>query len=513
MFRSCEDSRLDRNFRHGSNVLYTLMVGSGAAQPPQIPPLGRCRGAFRPLRTSPMVGLIRFELKHALACGDHSKRLRQSHILLLVEVIIEGWLVHDDEIGALNDRLFDHLVACQKRCDDAPYRLVRIAGLHGIDGIVRGVVGCRGEVAPATIKRATAIVEQHGIGLLMRSQITLVNNWLQRLPAALLEARPLLALVAAWTYMAARDLDALEHVLNVTPALQAADLSAEVQSQLLIFRACLAIFRGEFVQAVAYARQGLPLVPATNLGVRATALLMIGSGLAQANDWLGAEPILAETTRVGKAGGNLHNAVVAYCMLGKLQIARGDVAQALQTLHEALHAATQPGQPPLPVVGLIYIGLGTIWVDQGRYDQAALYLQRGEVLAKACFELSELINGWRAQVKLHRALANPDQAAHVLDEAETWLSQIMLPQFMRQQMLAALHTLRNPLTQPLEPLTRLAVTASSQGLVEPLSERELEVLKLVSQGLSNSDIAHKLIVTVGTVKKHLNNCAILGTVG
>jgi hypothetical protein len=63
----------------------------------------------------------------------------------LVEVIVEGWLVHDDEVGTLGDRLFDHRIACQKRCDDAPYRLMRIAGLNGVDGIERGVVGRRGE--------------------------------------------------------------------------------------------------------------------------------------------------------------------------------------------------------------------------------------------------------------------------------------------------------------------------------------------------------------------------------
>jgi LuxR family maltose regulon positive regulatory protein len=40
---------------------------------------------------------------------------------------------------------------------------------------------------------------------------------------------------------------------------------------------------------------------------------------------------------------------------------------------------------------------------------------------------------------------------------------------------------------------------------ESLSERELEVLRLVSRGLSNRQIAEALFVTLGTVKKHLNN--------
>ncbi len=41
--------------------------------------------------------------------------------------------------------------------------------------------------------------------------------------------------------------------------------------------------------------------------------------------------------------------------------------------------------------------------------------------------------------------------------------------------------------------------------IEPMSERELEVLKLVAAGLKNQEIAEELFVVVGTVKAHLNS--------
>lgn len=55
--------------------------------------------------------------------------------------------------------------------------------------------------------------------------------------------------------------------------------------------------------------------------------------------------------------------------------------------------------------------------------------------------------------------------------------------------------------------TRTAPNAASP-LSDPLSTRELEILRLVSSGLSNKEIADNLVIAEGTVKNHLTS--ILG---
>jgi LuxR family transcriptional regulator, maltose regulon positive regulatory protein len=53
--------------------------------------------------------------------------------------------------------------------------------------------------------------------------------------------------------------------------------------------------------------------------------------------------------------------------------------------------------------------------------------------------------------------------------------------------------------------------AAQPGLIEPLTERELEVLRLLAAGRSNQRIAHELVVALDTVKKHVTH--ILGKLG
>jgi len=47
--------------------------------------------------------------------------------------------------------------------------------------------------------------------------------------------------------------------------------------------------------------------------------------------------------------------------------------------------------------------------------------------------------------------------------------------------------------------------AAKPDLTEPLSERELEVLQLIAEGLTNPEIASRLFLALNTVKTHAGN--------
>jgi LuxR family maltose regulon positive regulatory protein len=107
------------------------------------------------------------------------------------------------------------------------------------------------------------------------------------------------------------------------------------------------------------------------------------------------------------------------------------------------------------------------------------------------------------------ALAAPQGYARLfLDEGQPL--QLLLAQWLAH---AAAGSLRDYALRLLAhfdsepPLAEAAQPEASPpgGLVEPLSQRELEVLHLIALGMTNQEIAQQLIIAPGTVKAHTSS--------
>jgi LuxR family maltose regulon positive regulatory protein len=91
--------------------------------------------------------------------------------------------------------------------------------------------------------------------------------------------------------------------------------------------------------------------------------------------------------------------------------------------------------------------------------------------------------------------------ARLLYEA---LSRGISPDYVRR-LLAAFAVIEPEQTTPSE------VRAATSELIEPLSDRELEILELIAEGLTNPEIASRLFIALNTVKGHARN--IYGKLG
>ena len=79
--------------------------------------------------------------------------------------------------------------------------------------------------------------------------------------------------------------------------------------------------------------------------------------------------------------------------------------------------------------------------------------------------------------------------------------------------IAAAYTKRllSAFDQPAQPASPASRRPGAPGLAEPLTEREAEILRLISVGMTNQEIGGQLVISVATVKRHITN--IYGKLG
>jgi LuxR family maltose regulon positive regulatory protein len=122
----------------------------------------------------------------------------------------------------------------------------------------------------------------------------------------------------------------------------------------------------------------------------------------------------------------------------------------------------------------------------------------------------------RASVWFERSDILPSAVEHALAAGEidraAELIEGLAPEMIERGEYATLNSWLDQLPDPRHAAARWPrATGRSTALVESLSERELEVLRLIAGGASNQAIGAALVISLGTVKSHINH--ILGKLG
>jgi LuxR family transcriptional regulator, maltose regulon positive regulatory protein len=242
----------------------------------------------------------------------------------------------------------------------------------------------------------------------------------------------------------------------------------------------------------------------------------------------GALDAIDEAGRVanGPAVTTLLNPVPA--QRARLLLAQGDVAAAARWAQDR---GLGPDDEPVRRREPEYLVLARALLARDLPDQALRLLTKllrrataqgrtGDVIELRALEALALAAGGEeaaAQAALAEALALAARQGHVrvfADEGApmaTLLDRLRAAQRARQpatDRVPARHLARVlEASRPAQarPRPGHGAAAAAQGLIEPLTGRELEVLRLLARGQRNQEIAEELVVTLDTVKKHVSH--------
>jgi LuxR family maltose regulon positive regulatory protein len=364
--------------------------------------------------------------------------------------------------------------------------------------------------------------------------------------------------LAAWT---SGDLEAAHrsYADGMASLQKAGNISDAINGAIAL--AAIRMAQGRLREAMRTYERGLQL--ATEQGepvLRGTADMYVGrSELHRESDDLhAATQHLLRSKELGEHTGFPQNRYRWRVAMARIREAQGDLDGALDLLDEAERLYMSDFSPNVrPIAALVT----RVWVAQGRLGEALDWArERGLSVSDDLSYLREFEHITLARVLLARYTSN--RADHSMLEAMGLLErllqaaeegkrtgsviEILVLQALAHQTQGDIPAALMPLQQALtlaEPegyvrmfvdegppmavlleeaakhgiaphyvrhlLTALGSTSDrtpvKQGLIEPLSERELEVLRLLGTGLNGPEIARELVVSLNTMRTHTKN--------
>jgi LuxR family maltose regulon positive regulatory protein len=289
-------------------------------------------------------------------------------------------------------------------------------------------------------ERAADLVEQVAEATLMRSEIATLLNWVDRLPEALVQARPSLCLFHAWALLwSGQPLDTIQsrvRDLDTSDEATAAKVAA--------FQAYLATWQGQVSRAGEMAQQALDGLPEDEQFLRTVATLNLGMSYLLRGDVETGRRIFDRLARMGEMLGNVLIAVNALCHMAELQMSRAQLHDAEDLYRQALQLATDAEGRPLPIAGMALIGLGDLSREWNDLEAATGYLTEGIEQMGQWSSLGAL-DGHLSLARTKQAQGDAKGAREMLDRAEQIAVQFDVTELDDQ--LVAIHRVRLWLSQ------------------------------------------------------------------
>jgi LuxR family maltose regulon positive regulatory protein len=301
----------------------------------------------------------------------------------------------------------------------------------------------RHALASQGVEWAADMIERNVLPMINMGEVTALSRWIGRLPDDITRQRPPLILAYAWALIVthqpdlARDwLDELRRLLDQHEKQTAAapildDLGSVdgfekvnwsiIRGGLALCESYLAMASGDMEQAAELSQQATsylhdegPYYSSTYF--RSIVALEDSISSILSGDTQKAIESLRAATRIARQANNQFVMIIAGCALADMQALQGQLSKAWETYQRVKYWAQGPEGKPLPLAGLVDMGLGEILLEHDLLEEAGDYLERGVRITRSMWYIGSL-HSVISLARLRQAMGDIPGTLEVIEEA------------------------------------------------------------------------------------------------
>jgi len=255
-------------------------------------------------------------------------------------------------------------------------------------------------------------------------------------------------------------------------------------------------FQGDLTRTHALLEESLALSRQEGYKVGiASSLFVSGQVALQQGDVAMARSLLEESLALSKELGDRENVAQSLFGLAWVSLVQGAYAKARALLEESLALCKAGGNKWF--IAACLVGFGVLATAQGEWTWAARLSSAAEALYKAIDGV--LPPAVRAMQEFTIAAARAQLGEEVFTAA--WAEGCTMTS---EQVLAAQEPVTMPTRAPAGP-SSVPHAPKAPSYPDGLTAREVEVLRLVAQGLTDAQVAEQLVISPRTVNWHLTS--------
>ncbi|MDI6694300.1 MAG: LuxR C-terminal-related transcriptional regulator [Anaerolineales bacterium] len=286
-------------------------------------------------------------------------------------------------------------------------------------------------LASQEVAWAADMIERNVLTMINMGEVTALARWTGRLPDDITRQRPLLILAYAWALIVTNRLDLarywLDEVRRSFDRLEKQTAEAPIPDEsfirggLALCESYLAMASGDLERAADLSQQAISYLQDEEQYQRSIyyrSIIALDDSISSilSGDTQKAIDALRATTRIAQQANNQFVMIIAGCALADMQALQGQLSKAWETYQRVQYWAQGPEGKPLPLAGLVDMGLGEILLEHDLLEEARDYLERGVRITQSMWYIGSL-HGVIALARLRQAMGDIPGTLEVVEEA------------------------------------------------------------------------------------------------